>query len=308
MAQTMTNMLLALIFGLIAMALFTLLERRGLGLAQLRKGPNKAAIAALLLPLADALKLFSKASSPTMLLNKIPFTVAPFFALTCSILLWMMLPLFHPNFPIKNSLVLILAISSLHVYAMLGMSWSSNSKYASIGMTRGLAQTISYEVSMALILIALLLPLKSLNLELVNSNGFSLMIALPLIMPIWFMTCVAETHRTPFDIAEGESELVSGFNTEYLGGKFAVIFMSEYLGILVMSTLTVMPNSSLMINNSSLMIKIVLMSLISMMFIAIRATLPRMRYDTLMWLAWGMILPMALTICIYVFPMLTWQN
>nr|YP_009471371.1 NADH dehydrogenase subunit 1 [Marphysa tamurai]AVG72594.1 NADH dehydrogenase subunit 1 [Marphysa tamurai] len=276
------------ISALLAMAFFTLLERKVLGYIQSRKGPNKVAIMGLPQPMADALKLFLKEQSLPSLANMSTFMMAPALSLFLALTMWMLYPSTTSSFFITMGALLFLCISSLNVYTTLGAGWSSNSKYALLGALRSVAQTISYEVSMVLILLSPLVIFHSLTL---TSMSYLLacppLILFPLLFMCWFTTTLAETNRTPFDFAEGESELVSGFNTEYSSGAFALIFMAEYMNIIIISMLTVVffiPTSMFMFMENQLQVS--LTTSISFLFLWIRGTLPRMRYDHLMYLTW----------------------
>nr|UYK52280.1 NADH dehydrogenase subunit 1 [Chloeia sp. r EEE-2022] len=292
------SIILNYVMALLAMAFYTLLERKALGYFQNRKGPNKVSLMGIPQPLADALKLFSKEISRPTFSNIAPFLVSPMGSLLLALILWSLYPYATSTFFIMFGALFFLCVSSLNVYTTLGAGWSSNSKYALLGALRGVAQTISYEVSMSLILLGALMIHLTMNMSLILAHQLvwpALMI-LPLAIT-WFITTLAETNRTPFDFAEGESELVSGFNTEFSSGPFALIFMAEYASILIMSLLSViffMPQSfSPIILSAETM-------LIAFMFIWIRASYPRMRYDRLMALTWKAFLPMVLCLLILV--------
>nr|AVW86162.1 NADH dehydrogenase subunit 1 [Laetmonice producta] len=293
------------VMALIAMAFFTLLERKALGYFQNRKGPNKVSISGIPQPFADALKLLIKEQTTPSLANFKSFLIAPIMALTLAILTWFLYPYSSPLFFTSLSILLFLCISSLNVYATLMAGWSSNSKYALLGALRSVAQTISYEVSMSLILLSVLTTILSFNFSYIISNlySWSMFMMLPLFLT-WFSTILAETNRTPFDFAEGESELVSGFNTEYSAGPFALIFMAEYMNIIIMSMIT-----SIMFTGSSFIPLINMISMplkttiFSFIFVWARATLPRFRYDRLMNLTWKSFLPFSLSTLILFVPL-----
>nr|AVW86096.1 NADH dehydrogenase subunit 1 [Levensteiniella iris] len=290
------NIIITLICALLAMAFFTLLERKFLGYAQIRKGPNKVSISGIPQPLADALKLLSKELIKPTLSNLPPFLMSPLSALFLALLLWALYPSDFPTHFFTFGILFILAISSLNVYTSLIAGWASNSKYALMGALRNMAQTVSYEISLALILLTILLLTLSFDLSTIHSSLWSwpLLILFPSFLT-WFASILAETNRSPFDLAEGESELVSGFNTEYSGGAFTLIFMAEYTNIIFMSLFTALLFFGslpwLVINSTWLMIKTLLMATI---ILWIRASVPRMRYDRLMSLTWKMFLPYSL--------------
>nr|ALK03381.1 NADH dehydrogenase subunit 1 [Lepetodrilus schrolli] len=295
---TLVSTITTYICILLSVAFFTLLERKGLGYFQVRKGPNKVGLMGLPQPLADAAKLFTKELTKPTLANQSPYLMAPALSLILALLLWQIYPLSSTSTIYTWGVLLFLCVSSLNVYGTLLAGWASNSKYALLGAIRAIAQTISYEVSLALILLFTLFLTGQFSL-LSISSFFSFiwpaMIMLPVAL-VWFVSCIAETNRAPFDFAEGESELVSGFNVEYSAGGFALIFMAEYANILVMSMLS----SVLFFGGASAlfmemdMIMVFKTLLLSFLFIWFRATLPRFRYDLLMHLAWKAFLPCAL--------------
>nr|YP_009131420.1 NADH dehydrogenase subunit 1 [Sclerolinum brattstromi]AIL54780.1 NADH dehydrogenase subunit 1 [Sclerolinum brattstromi] len=294
--STLVNYLMILM----AMAFFTLLERKILGYIQIRKGPNKIGLAGLPVPFADAIKLFTKELSFPSSSNLLPFTYTPILGLSLALLFWSLYPFSSAlYFPLYGAL-LFLCISSLNVYILLYAGWSSNSKYALLGAIRSIAQTISYEVSMALILLSTLISLFAFNLVSIASNQMSsTSFILPPLFIIWFISSLAETNRTPFDLSEGETELVSGFNVEFSAGSFALIFMAEYTNILTMSLFTSIfffgSIPFILFTDISLVIKTMFFAFL---FIWVRGTLPRMRYDKLMNLAWKTFLPLSLSIMI----------
>uniref|UniRef100_A0AAU6QGC0 NADH-ubiquinone oxidoreductase chain 1 n=1 Tax=Prionospio sp. 4 MH-2023 TaxID=3059272 RepID=A0AAU6QGC0_9ANNE len=294
---------LTFVLILLAMAFFTLLERKILGYIQIRKGPNKVGIMGLPQPFADALKLFLKEQALPSMTNYAPFYFAPMLSLVLALLLWALYPTSTPSLLLPFGILLFLSISSLNVYSTLVAGWSSNSKYSLIGALRSIAQTISYEVSMSLILLTALLAFNSYNFI---SSAFNTFIpTIFLISPmaiIWFITMLAETNRTPFDLAEGESELVSGFNTEYSSGPFALIFMAEYTSILAMSLFTAALFTSSQTGVLEDFYFAIKTLLIAVAFIWVRGTLPRMRYDRLMSLTWKTFLPAVISLIILMAP------
>nr|ANP26494.1 NADH dehydrogenase subunit 1 [Laeonereis culveri] len=292
----MSSIIIMFICALLAMAFFTLLERKILGYIQLRKGPNKVSIMGIPQPMADALKLFTKESSIPMNANMLVFISAPMLGLFLALILWIIYPYKSSPFLMKWSIMLFLCVSSMNVYTTLLSGWSSNSKYSLIGSLRSIAQTISYEISMSLVILSPMIMISSLSFNMFYKMGSMsfIMLMWPLVL-MWFITSLAETNRTPFDLSEGESELVSGFNTEYSSGSFALIFMAEYMNIIIMSLITVcffmlIPMNYLI----SDMYMVIMLSMISMLFIYARGTYPRIRYDKLMSLTWKQFLPMTL--------------
>lgn len=290
---------------LLAVAFFTLLERKGLSYIQIRKGPNKVGIAGLPQPLADAAKLLTKEIAKPTIANFSPYFLAPVFSFLLALLLWQLYPSLYSTGYFKWGVLFFLCVSSLNVYGTLLAGWASNSKYALLGSLRAIAQTISYEVSMALILLFPLFILATFNYVELNEGQEMVWLA-TLMLPLafmWFVTCVAETNRAPFDFAEGESELVSGFNIEYGAAGFALIFLAEYANILVISLFSAIlffgGNACFVITSDiGFIIKILFFAFL---FIWVRASYPRFRYDLLISLTWKRFLPAALVFLLVIF-------
>nr|ADI79575.1 NADH dehydrogenase subunit 1 [Gekko gecko] len=296
------NPLMLSIPVLMAVAFLTLLERKLLGYMQLRKGPNVVGPHGLLQPVADGIKLFIKEPVRTTTATSLPFIMMPALALLLALLTWVPLPMPKPLLDLNLGLLVLLAISSLSVYSILWSGWASNSKYALIGALRAVAQTISYEVTLSIILLSLILL----------TGGFTMQMLLTTQEPIWLGTCtwplmmmwyvstIAETNRAPFDLTEGESELVSGFNVEYAAGPFALFFLAEYANIIMMNTLSVIlflsPDPTSEFFTLNLMMKTLLLTL---GFLWARASYPRFRYDQLMHLLWKNFLPITLALCLW---------
>nr|YP_009772326.1 NADH dehydrogenase subunit 1 [Hydrotaea dentipes]QIT03207.1 NADH dehydrogenase subunit 1 [Hydrotaea dentipes] len=290
--------LLLIIFVLVSVAFLTLLERKVLGYIQIRKGPNKVGIMGIPQPFCDAIKLFTKEQSYPLLSNYISYYFSPIFSLFLSLLVWMCMPMFMKLFSFNLGLLFFLCCTSLGVYTVMIAGWSSNSNYALLGGLRAVAQTISYEVSMALILLSFIFLIGGYNMLMFYKYQlfiWFLFIMLPVAL-VWFSISLAETNRTPFDFAEGESELVSGFNVEYSSGGFALIFLAEYASILFMSMLFCVMFLGGDIFSVFFYIKL---TFISFMFIWVRGTLPRFRYDKLMYLAWKSFLPFSLNFLMF---------
>nr|YP_010271027.1 NADH dehydrogenase subunit 1 [Scarites subterraneus]UFR82470.1 NADH dehydrogenase subunit 1 [Scarites subterraneus]UJY97972.1 NADH dehydrogenase subunit 1 [Scarites subterraneus] len=286
-------MLLLIICVLVGVAFLTLLERKVLGYIQIRKGPNKVGFMGIPQPFCDAIKLFSKEQTYPLLANYLMYYYSPIISLFLSLLSWVVIPYFLVLFSFNLGLMFFLCCTSLGVYTVMLAGWSSNSSYALLGGLRAVAQTISYEVSLALILMSFMILIESFGLmEFYSYQKFIWMIFLSLPLAfVWFVSSLAETNRTPFDFAEGESELVSGFNVEYSSGGFALIFLSEYSSILFMSMLFCVMFLGSDIMSIFFFLKMVFLSFV---FIWVRGTLPRYRYDKLMYLAWKSFLPLAL--------------
>nr|APH08137.1 NADH dehydrogenase subunit 1 [Tamias dorsalis] len=278
------NLLMLIVPILVAMAFLTLVERKMLGYMQLRKGPNVVGPYGLLQPFADAMKLFIKEPLKPLTSSITLFIIAPSLALTLAFTMWIPLPMPQPLINMNMGILFILATSSLAVYAILWSGWASNSKYALIGALRAVAQTISYEVTLAIILLSVLLMNGSFTLSSLITTQQSTWLLLPTwpLAMMWFISTLAETNRAPFDLTEGESELVSGFNVEYAAGPFALFFMAEYTNIIMMNALFTLKTL-----------------LLTSMFLWIRASYPRFRYDQLMHLLWKNFLPLTLALCMW---------
>nr|YP_010485774.1 NADH dehydrogenase subunit 1 [Laeops kitaharae]UVW81920.1 NADH dehydrogenase subunit 1 [Laeops kitaharae] len=299
------NPLVIIALVLLAVAFLTLLERKILGYMQMRKGPNVVGPYGVLQPLADGLKLFTKEPIRPSTASQALFLATPMLALTLALTLWAPMPLPQPLTDLNLSILFVLAISSLAVYSILGSGWASNSKYALIGALRAVAQTISYEVSLGLILLCAIIFAGSFSLQVFATAQHSVWLLLPAwpLGAMWFVSTLAETNRSPFDLAEGESELVSGFNVEYAGGPFALFFLAEYANILFMNGLTAAlflgttPDPfSPMMGSAKIMWKLVLLAIV---FLWIRAAFPRFRYDQLMHLIWKAFLPLTLGLLVW---------
>ena len=289
--------LLTAVGVLVGVAFFTLFERKLLGYIQLRKGPNKVGFMGLLQPFSDAIKLFTKEHVSPTYSNYIPFLVAPVVGLTLALLRWVSIPSLFNIISFDLSIIFFLCIVRIGVYRLLAAGWSSNSKYSLFGALRGVAQTISYEVSLVLILLVPVLIRVSyewLEVEYFQ-NGLCFIFVFPLRRLIWFISCLAETNRTPFDFAEGESELVSGYNTEYSRGGFALIILAEYTRILFISILFVV----VFLGGLQYFYSFFRFIFVSFSFVWVRGTLPRFRYDKLIYLAWKSFLPFSLLYLIF---------
>nr|AXS66288.1 NADH dehydrogenase subunit 1 [Chrysomeloidea sp. 1 KM-2017] len=290
--------ILLIILVLVGVAFLTLFERKILGYIQIRKGPNKLGFMGLLQPFSDAMKLFCKEQTFPLKSNLNLYYLCPILNLFLSLFLWQSIPFFSFHYSFLLSFLFFLSVSSFSVYMIMLAGWSSNSNYSLLGSLRSVAQTISYEVSMILILLSFLFMILSFDLfDLSKFQNYIwfLIFMFPLCF-MWLVTSLAETNRTPFDFAEGESELVSGFNVEYSSGGFAMIFMAEYSSIMFMSFF-----SCLLFLGGNLFSLIFYLKVGFLMFfwIWVRGTLPRFRYDKLMYMAWKTYLPVSLNLLLF---------
>nr|YP_010568148.1 NADH dehydrogenase subunit 1 [Dryophiops rubescens]UZC57542.1 NADH dehydrogenase subunit 1 [Dryophiops rubescens] len=297
-----TNSLLYILSILIAVAFLTLLERKILGYMQHRKGPNLVGPMGLLQPIADGLKLITKEATKPTLSSPILFTMSPIMALTLAITSWAPMPMPSTLTNMNLGLLFIMAMSGMFTYAILWSGWSSNSKYPLIGAMRAVAQIISYEVTLGLIIISMASLSGGYSLTLFTETQEHVWLLLPSwpLAMMWFTSTLAETNRSPFDLTEGESELVSGFNVEFSAGPFALLFLAEYTNILLMNTLSTIMfiNPGTMsphLFTTNLMTKTMMLTIL---FLWTRASYPRFRYDQLMHLLWKQYLPLTLTMCL----------
>lgn len=291
---------------LISVAYLTLAERKVIGYTQARKGPNIVGIYGLLQPLADGVKLFSKEMVIPNHVSIFLYFFSPILALTLGLVVWGLMPLNHYSVmsDVNLGILIVFALSSVGVYAILMSGWSSNSKYAFMGSLRAAAQMISYEVSIGLIIITVILCGGTMNLtNIINVQEQSTWFVFPLLPAafMFFISCLAETNRAPFDLTEGESELVSGYNVEYSSMTFALFFLAEYAHIIFMSFLFAV----IFLGGWSFIISFPIIlflksTFIVFLFIWVRTSFPRLRYDQLMSLLWKTYLPLSLSLVIAV--------
>ena len=292
---------------LVIVAFLTYAERKVIASVQLRKGPNVVGPFGLLQPLADGLKLFSKETIFPTVSNKIVFLLAPMIAFSLSIAAWAVIPI-SDGWVISNinvGILYLFAVSSLSVYGIIMAGWASNSKYAFMGALRSAAQMVSYEVSIGLVIVTVLVCVGSLNLSEIVYAQKSTWFVFPLfpMFVVFFISALAETNRAPFDLPEDESSLVGGYFTEYSSMLFAMFFLGEYAAMIMMSGMATIlflggwlaPFNISILNIIPGFIWFSLKtSLMLFVFLWVRATFPRFRYDQLMRIGWKVFLPFSL--------------
>nr|YP_006665869.1 NADH dehydrogenase subunit 1 [Tetrix japonica]ACC62215.1 NADH dehydrogenase subunit 1 [Tetrix japonica]AFA36681.1 NADH dehydrogenase subunit 1 [Tetrix japonica] len=292
------NFILIMLMVLLSVAFLTLLERKVLGYIQIRKGPNKVGYWGILQPFGDAIKLFSKEQVLPHISNYMLYYFSPVFSLFLALFIWLVFPYVTFFCSLDLGFLFILCVMSLGVYGLMIAGWSSNSNYSLLGSLRSVAQTISYEVSLSIIMLSVFILSGCYNMGIfIYYDIWFVIICFPLFL-CFYCSCLAETNRTPFDFAEGEFELVSGFNVEYGGVSFALIFLAEYAMIIFMSFMIVLFFFGGDYDSLFFFLK---MSFISFSFLWVRGTLPRYRYDKLMYLAWSGFLPVALNYLFFFF-------
>ena len=296
---------------LLAVAYLTYAERKVLAAAQLRKGPNVVGPFGLLQPIADGLKLLMKETVIPTGANRGVFVAAPILTFVLSLIAWAVIP-FDQGVVIANinvGILYLFAISSLGVYGIIMAGWSSNSKYAFLGALRAAAQMVSYEVSIGFVIVSVLLCVGSLNLSAIVEAQKTVWFCIPLfpMFVVFFISALAETNRSPFDLVEGESELVAGFFVEYSSMSFALFYLGEYANMILMSAITSVlflggwlapfgwqPFTGVLGHLWSVLWFAAKISFVLFCFLWVRATMPRFRYDQLMRLGWKVFLPLSL--------------
>lgn len=324
---TMIKILLIVLPLLGCVAYLTLAERKIIGYMQIRIGPNRVGPLGLLQPIADAVKAMFKEIILPAQANRSLFVFAPILSIAPALAAWAVIP-FTSKLVLANidaSLLYIMSISSMGVYGIIVAGWASNSKYAFLGAMRSAAQMVSYEIAMGFALIGVLMVSSSLNfVEIVNQQGrgigggsllsWNWIPLFPLFL-VYMISGVAETNRAPFDVAEGESEIVAGFHVEYSGMTFAVFFLAEYANMILISVLTSLmflggwlspfPQSWGVLGATSIFWLLAKVSFLLFCFLWIRATFPRYRYDQIMRLGWKVFLPVCM---IYILALGAWMQ
>ena len=316
LAWTLLKIIAIVLPMLISVAYLTYAERKVIGAMQIRIGPNRVGPGGLLQPLADAVKLLMKEIILPSKSSKGLFLLAPVLAITPALAVWAVVP-FTDTLVLANvnaSLLYIMALTSIGVYGVIIAGWASNSKYAFLGAMRSAAQIISYELAMGFSLIGVLMVSSSLNLvDIVQQQGNGMAGGsvlswnwLPLfpLFVVYLISGVAETNRAPFDVAEGESEIVAGFHVEYSGITFALFFLAEYANMILVAALTALlflggwlspfPASWGILGAGGFLWLALKMAMVLFCFLWFRATLPRYRYDQIMRLGWKVFIPVTL--------------
>jgi len=301
---------------MVSVAYLTYFERRVIGFMQSRIGPNRVGYFGLLQPIADALKLMFKEIVLPSKSNNFLFFLAPLLSIAPALAAWAVIPFDYEMVlaDINAGLLYVLAMTSIAVYGVIIAGWASNSKYAFLGSLRSAAQIVSYEIAMGFTLVGVLMCANSLNLGdivIAQEGGISQWYCWPLfpLFVIYFISAVAETNRAPFDVAEGESEIVAGFHVEYSGMAFALFFLAEYANMILVSILAVImflggwlsPVSFIPDGIFWLIIKV---AFVLFCFLWLRATFPRYRYDQIMRLGWKVFIPLTLVWIIFVGAMM----
>ena len=310
-AITVAEILAIIVPLLLAVAYLTYAERKVLAAAQLRKGPNVVGPFGLLQPIADGLKLLLKETVIPSGANRVVFVAAPILTFVLSLVAWAVIP-FDAGVVVANinvGILYLFAISSLGVYGIIMAGWSSNSKYAFLGALRSAAQMVSYEVSIGFVMVSVLLCVGSLNLSAIVEAQKTVWFCIPLLpmFVVFFISALAETNRSPFDLVEGESELVAGFFVEYSSMAFALFYLGEYANMILMSAMTSVlflggwlapfgwqPFTGVLAHLWSMAWFAAKIAFVLFCFLWVRATMPRFRYDQLMRLGWKVFLPLSL--------------
>jgi len=312
---TLLKILVIVVPLLISVAYFTLAERKILGAIQRRRGPNVVGTFGILQPLSDGFKLLVKETVLPSSSNKLIFVLSPIITFLISLMGWAVIPYDKYSFlaELNTGLMYLFAVSSLGVYGIIMSGWSSNSKYAFLGALRSTAQMVSYEVSLGFIIIVIILCVGSFNLNAIIESQKYVWYIIPFfpLFLMFFISGLAETNRHPFDLPEAEAELVSGYNVEYSAMGFALFSLGEYANMLLMSSLNVIlfwggwlaPFSFLEFLPGSFWFSLKICIFV-ILFVWMRAALPRYRYDQLMNLGWKIFLPVSLAYLIFTFCVL----
>ena len=288
---------------MLAVAYYTLFERKVIGLFHLRVGPNKVSIVGIVQPLLDALKLFTKQNLVPLRANKFVYVLAPQIGLFLAFFVWLTLPNLYLIVSINYSIVLFFCVGSVIVFSVLMSGWASNSKYRLIGRLRSVAQSISYESVFSTLIVILMILMLSYSIRSLFSQSSVLFLVF---FPVWVICTLAEGHRAPFDFSESESELVSGYNTEYSGANFAFCFLAEY-AILLYSCFLITYIFFMWLLPVSMLLVILIAVFFSFLFVWIRITFCRFRYDMLIIMSWKILLPTVLCLFMAFIPLILYK-
>nr|QBG38691.1 NADH dehydrogenase subunit 1 [Acropyga silvestrii] len=296
----MLNLFILLVILLMSIAFLTLLERKILGFIQMRKGPNKVGVMGILQPFSDAIKLLNKELFYIYKSNYYLFYLCPLLNFSLMMFIWLVFPFYTNIYFLNYSILLMIIFLTLGSYLIIFMAWSANSNYSMMGAIRSVSQMLSYEVSFILIIFVLMFMSESysfLDFMKFQENFWFLLVMYPLFI-MYFISIMVELNRSPMDLIEGESELVSGFNIEYFSGGFTLIFLAEYGMIIFFSFI-----SGVLFISVSYKLFFFFINIFSSLIIIMRGLLPRMRYDELMYMCWKIILPLILMYIILMMSM-----
>nr|QBG38550.1 NADH dehydrogenase subunit 1 [Acropyga arnoldi] len=296
------NLLILLFMLLMGIAFLTLLERKLLGYIQMRKGPNKVGVVGILQPFSDAIKLLNKELFYVFKSNYNLFYICPLLSFSLMLCMWLVFPFYTNIYFLNYSILFMIIFMSLSGYLIIFMAWSANSIYSMLGAIRSVSQMLSYEVSFILIIFLLMLMSESysfMDFAKFQENLWFLLILYPLFI-VYFISILVELNRSPMDLIEGESELVSGFNIEYFSGGFTLIFLGEYGMIIFLSFVSIMLFTGLLVDK---MMYFFFINVFTLLIITMRGLLPRIRYDELMYACWKVILPMILMYIVFIMSM-----
>nr|AZL93463.1 NADH dehydrogenase subunit 1 [Prosevania sp. ZJUH_2016031] len=290
------NYLILILLILLSISFLTLLERKVLGILQDRKGPNKVVLGGLIQPIGDGIKLFVKEFIWIYKSNFYIYILGPMLSMIIMLMCWIFYDFIYEFFMTSFSLFLLISLLSLSVYSFMLSGWTSSSMYSLFGSLRSISQTVSYEVSLIFLLMFQFFFVKTFNFYdvVMFQQSFNFLMILFFVFWLIFILILAELNRTPFDLVEGESELVSGFNVEYLSSLFALIFLGEYGMMLFFFNF-------LIIFFIGHFFSILFFLLFMFMYLGIRGVLPRVRYDKLMYLIWKGILPVSMNVLLIMF-------
>nr|QOE56573.1 NADH dehydrogenase subunit 1 [Antigona lamellaris] len=294
------SMFLVSVLMLVSVAFYIVVERKGLGMVQIRQGPNKVGFKAILQPVADGVKLFTKEVGVPFSASKEMYLLGPFICFFCAYSMWLLYPSSYYFISFEMGLLFFLCVSSFSVYGVFLVGWVCDSRYAFLGAMRAVAQSISYEVFLSICLFSCVVLVNSFNLLEIRDFCFLNFLIGQELMLLWILSILAETNRAPFDFVEGESELVAGYNVEFGGGGFSLLALAEYSNMLFMSLLSVVMFCSgvMMMSFIGNILMGMLMVFMSYFMVWVRGVVPRFRYDLLMKLCWQILLPLSLCLMI----------